>query len=107
MMANVSLRSRAIRGQIVSALDLVVQIERLRDGSRRVTELSEVVGMEEDIIMLHSLFTFKYEGQNRDGTIIGSFERSGNRPRFLPRLENYGLATAFMKAIGAKGVERT
>ena len=107
MMANVSLPSRAIRGQIVSALDLVVQVERLRDGSRRVTELSEVVGMEEEIITLRSLFTFKYEGQNPDGTIIGSFDRSGIRPRFLQRLENYGLAAAFMKAVGGKGVERT
>jgi len=105
MMANVSLPSRAIRGQIVSALDLVVQIERMRDGTRRVTEVSEVVGMEQEIITLSNLFTFKYEGHNPDGTLTGSFERSGVRPRFLPRLENYGLASAFMKAIGAKGGE--
>jgi pilus assembly protein CpaF len=103
MMANVSLPSRAIRGQMVSALDLVVQIERMRDGTRRVTELSEVVGMEEEIITLSNLFTFKYAGQNPDGTMSGTFEASGSRPRFLPRLENYGLAAAFMEAIGAKG----
>ncbi len=105
MMANVSLPSRAIRGQMVSALDLIVQIERMRDGTRRVTEVSEVVGMEQEIITLSNLFTFKYEGQNPDGTMIGTFEASGARPRFLPRLENYGLASAFMKAIGANVAE--
>jgi pilus assembly protein CpaF len=105
MMANVSLPSRAIRGQMVSALDLVVQIERMRDGTRRVTELSEVVGMEQEVITLTNLFTFKYEGQNPDGTLSGTFEASGIRPRFLPRLEHYGLAPAFMKAIGVNGGE--
>lgn len=101
MMANVSLPSRAIRGQMVSALDLIVQVERMRDGTRRVTELSEVVGMEQEVITLNALFSFKYEGQNADGTLSGSFEASGIRPRFLPRLEYYGLAGAFVKAIGA------
>jgi pilus assembly protein CpaF len=105
MMANVSLPSRAIRGQMVSALDLVVQIERMRDGTRRVTELSEVMTMEQDMITLSNLFTFKYEGQNPDGTMRGIFEASGSRPRFLARLENYGLASAFMKTIGVKGAE--
>jgi len=51
------------------------------------------------------LFTFKYAGQNPDGTMSGTFEASGVRPRFLPRLENYGLASAFIKAIGVKGGE--
>ena len=105
MMANVSLPSRAIRGQMVSALDLVVQIERMRDGTRRVTELSEIVGMEGETITLSNLFTFKYAGQNPDGTMSGTFEASGVRPRFLPRLENYGLASAFIKTIGVKGAE--
>ncbi len=105
LMANVNLPSRAIRGQMVSALDLVVQIERMRDGTRRVTELSEVVGMEGEVVILSNLFTFKYAGENRGGKLSGTFEASGVRPRFLPRLENYGLAAAFMKAIGAKEAE--
>jgi pilus assembly protein CpaF len=105
MMANVSLPSRAIHGQIVSALDLIVQVERMRDGTRRITELSEVVGMEGDIITLGNLFTFKYEGENPDGTLSGTFEASGLRPRFLPRLEYYGLAAAFMKAIAGKAAD--
>ncbi len=105
MMANVSLPSRAIHGQMVSALDLIVQVERMRDGTRRITELSEVVGMEGEVITLGDLFTFKYEGENPDGTLRGTFEASGLRPRFLPRLEYYGLAAAFMKAISGKAAE--
>jgi pilus assembly protein CpaF len=103
MMANVNLPSRAIHGQMVSALDLIVQVERMRDGTRRVTELSEVVGVEQDVITLGNLFTFRYEGQNPDGTVSGRFEASGIRPRFLARLEYYGLASAFIKAISPTG----
>jgi pilus assembly protein CpaF len=105
LMANVSLPDRAILGQIVSALDVIVQIERMRDGTRRVTELTEVVGMEEDVITLATLFSFKYDGENADGTVKGSFDSTGTRPRFLPRLEYYGLGAAFLKAIVAKSVE--
>jgi pilus assembly protein CpaF len=54
---------------------------------------------------LSNLFTFKFDGQNPDGTLSGSFEASGIRPRFLLRLENYGLASAFMRAVGPKGAE--
>jgi pilus assembly protein CpaF len=97
--ANVNLPSRAIRGQMVSALDLVIQLERMRDGTRRVVEVAEVVGMEEEVILLATLFSFKYSGENPDGTLRGTFETSGTRPRFLPRLEYYGLDQAFMAAL--------
>jgi pilus assembly protein CpaF len=97
--ANVNLPSRAIRGQIVSALDLIIQIERMRDGTRRIIEVAEVVGLEEDVITLATLFVFKYQGENPDGTLRGSFEPTGIRPRFLPRLEYYGLAEAFMNTL--------
>jgi pilus assembly protein CpaF len=70
MMANVSLPSRAIHGQMVSALDLIVQVERMRDGTRRITELSEVVGMEGDVITLGTLFV-QIQGRNPDGTLSG------------------------------------
>ena len=103
MMASVNLPSRAIRGQIVSALDVIVQVERMRDGTRRVTEVSEVVGMEEDVITLSNLFTFQYEGENRDGTLKGTFAGSGVQPRFLKRLEYFGLSGEFMKTIAAAG----
>jgi pilus assembly protein CpaF len=99
LMANLNLPSLAIRAQIVSALDLIVQIERMRDGTRRITEVAEVVGLEEETIVMAPLFTLKYAGENADGTLRGIFEASGIRPRFLSRLEYYGYDKAFLEAI--------
>ena len=104
LMANVSLPTRAIRGQMVSALDLIIQTERMRDGVRRVTEVVEVAGLAEDAIALNSLFTYRYLGENSDGSLRGSFEAHAGQPRFLPRLQYYGLAEAFLKAIGVTKV---
>jgi pilus assembly protein CpaF len=99
MMANVNLPMRAVRGQIVSAIDVVVQTERMRDGVRRVIEVAEVIGMEEEMITLGTLFAYRYLGENPDGTLRGVFESTGTRPRFLPRLEYFGLASDFLAAI--------
>jgi pilus assembly protein CpaF len=99
LMANVNLPMQAIRGQIVSAIDLVVQTERMRDGVRRVTEVSEVVGLEEEIISLGSLFAYRFIAENPDGSLKGAFEATGTRPRFLSRLEYFGLGAAFLEAI--------
>ena len=74
----------------------------MRDGARRVTEVTEVIGIEEDTITLAPLFTYKYSGENTDGTLRGSFEASGIRPRFLPKLEYFGLAQAFLDATGVR-----
>ena len=101
LMANVSLPMRAIRGQMVSALDLIIQTERMRDGVRRVTEVVEVVGIEEDTINLATLFSYRFLGENPDGSLRGAFEAHACQPRFLPRLEYYGLANAFLETIGA------
>jgi pilus assembly protein CpaF len=76
-----------------------VQTARMRDGVRRVTEVVEVAGLEGDVFSLNPLFTFKYMGENVDGTLRGAFEPSNLRPRFLPRLEYFGLADAFMAAL--------
>jgi pilus assembly protein CpaF len=100
MMANTNLPTRAIRQQITSAVDLIVQTERMRDGVRRVTEMVEVVGMEEDMITLGTLFVYQYGGENPDGTLNGRFESRSGRPRFLKRLEYFGLGNAFLKALG-------
>ncbi len=103
LMANVNLPMRAIRGQIVSAIDLLIHTERMRDGVRRVTEVAEVVGLEEDVILLGTLFTYRFIGENPDGSLRGTFELSRTRPRFLPRLEYNGLADAFMEAMSPRG----
>jgi pilus assembly protein CpaF len=102
LLANANLPMRAIRTQIASALDVVIQTERMRDGVRRVTEVAEIVGMEGDVISLGSLFVYRYDGESPDGTLRGHFERHGSRPRFLQRLEYYGLGRAFLEALGTK-----
>jgi pilus assembly protein CpaF len=91
LMGAVGLPSAAIRQQIVSALDVIVQVQRMRDGVRRVTQVTEVVGQEGDVVVLQDLFAFEYDGENRDGTLRGAFRATGVRPGFLPRLKYFGL----------------
>ena len=105
LMANVNLPMRAIRGQMVSAIDLVIQTERMRDGVRRVTEVSEVIGLEEEIITLGNLFSYRFIGEKPDGSLEGRFEATGTRPRFLTRLEYFGLGGAFLEAINTRAYE--
>jgi len=107
MMANINLPTRAIRGQIASAIDLVIQTERMRDGVRRVTEVVQVVGMEEDVITLGNLFSYRYQGENLDGTLRGTFEATPVRPRFMARLEYFGLGAAFLDTLGRMTPEGT
>ncbi len=90
-MAAPSLPSRAIRSQITSAIQLICQVNRMRDGQRRVTHITEVVGMEGDIITTQDLFTFQFQGEGPDGKLRGSFQPTGIRPAFLPRAEYFGL----------------
>jgi pilus assembly protein CpaF len=109
LMAGVNLPTRAIRGQIASAIDVVVHTERMRDGVRRVTEMMETAGLEENVILMGTLVNYTYLGENPDGSLRGQFEASGARPRFLPRLEYFGLGNAFLEAMGAaheKGIEK-
>ena len=105
LMANVNLPLAAIRAQIASAIDLIVHIERMRDGARRITEVMELAGTEKETILLGSLFTYRYIGENPDGTLKGSFDRRGGRPRFMPRIEYFGLGPAFLEALGAQEQE--
>jgi pilus assembly protein CpaF len=86
LMAGMDLPLRAIREQIASALDLIVHQERMRDGSRRVVAVTEVVGMEGDVIVTQDLFVFEQTGVE-DGRIVGRLKPTGIRPKFTPRLE--------------------
>jgi pilus assembly protein CpaF len=99
LMANANLPMQAIRAQMTSALDLLIQIERMRDGVRRITQVEEVVGLEGEVITLSSLFSYRYIGENPDGTLKGVFEGRAVRPRFMSRLDYFGLGEAFMKAL--------
>jgi len=102
LMANTNLPMRAINAQMASAIDLVVQTERMRDGVRRVTEVVEVAGMEGEVISLSELFAFRYTGETGSGAVTGAFEARPVRPRFLQRLDYYGLAGAFLKTLGIR-----
>jgi pilus assembly protein CpaF len=106
LQANVSLPTRAIRGQMVSAIDLIIQTERMRDGVRRVTEVVEVTGLEDETITLDTLFSYRYLGDNPDGSLRGVFEAHAISPRFLPRLAYYGLADEFLRAVGVAEAPR-
>jgi pilus assembly protein CpaF len=97
-MGNMNLPVSAIRTQIVSALDLIVQVERMRDGQRRVTQVSEVVGLEGDVITMNDLAVFEFEKEDSHGRIVGRYRNSMNRPRFLPRLEYFGMDRAWLQA---------
>lgn len=99
MMANIGLPSAAVRQQIVSAVDLIVQVERMRDGGRRITQISEVVGREGDTVITQDLFTFKFTGQGPDGKLQGQFDASGIRPRCIQRVAYFGLEEAVMQAV--------
>jgi pilus assembly protein CpaF len=90
LMANLDLPTKAIREQIASAINVVLQLTRLSDGSRRVTHFSEIVGMEGDVITMHDLFTFEQQGIDVDGKIIGEIRPGGIRPLFAERLERNG-----------------
>ena len=86
LMAGMDLPVRAIREQVASALDLVVHQERLRDGTRKIVNISEVQGMEGDVIVLSDIFAFEQTGME-EGKIVGRLKPTGLRPKFMPRLE--------------------
>ncbi len=98
-MTGINLPSKAMRTQIASAVHLICQVNRMRDGLRRVTQITEVVGMEGDVITTQDLFTYQFQGESADGRLRGSFESSGIRPAFLPRAQYYGLDRALIEAI--------
>ena len=91
MMAGMDLPVRAIREQIASAIDLIVQQSRLRDGSRKLTYLTEVQGMEGDVITLQDIFVFDQTGRDENGKVIGRFRPTGIRPKFLEKLATNGI----------------
>ncbi|MFN7998312.1 MAG: CpaF family protein [Bryobacteraceae bacterium] len=90
-MANLNLPERAIRQQTASAITLVVQISRLSDGTRKVVNISEITGMDEDTISMQDIFTFVRKGVGPNGKVIGTFQPSRIHPRFLERLRVSGI----------------
>ena len=83
----------------VGAVDLIVQIQRMRDGGRRITYVSEIVGMEGEVVTMNDVFLFEYGGDDAAGRIHGRWVASGIRPSFSDRLEYFGLMPAWMAAL--------
>jgi pilus assembly protein CpaF len=98
-MSNMGLPARAIRAQIVDTIQLVIQVERQRDGVRRVIQVSEIRGMEGDIITTNDIFRRVPDGETAEGRLLGHYEVSRVRPGFQPRLAYFGLEHAWRTAI--------
>jgi pilus assembly protein CpaF len=91
LMSGVNLPNRVMREQISAALDVIVQVTRFSDGSRRVVAVSEIVGMEQDVIAMQDIFVFKKTGLSEDGKVVGHFEATGIRPKFADQLKLAGV----------------
>ncbi len=91
-MTNLNLPSLAIRQQIASAVHLIIQVSRMRDGHRRIAFVSEIVGTESEMITMQELFVFHTKGEGDDGRLTGEFKWTGIMPRFLRRVAYYGEA---------------
>lgn len=105
MMAGLEMPLRVIREQIASAVDLIVQLSRLRDGTRKVTYVTEVAGMEGDVVVLTDVFQFKQTGVSPDGKVIGDLKPTGIRPLFMHRLEAAGFKLPpSVFGVGERGV---
>jgi pilus assembly protein CpaF len=89
-MAGLRLSDKAMRQQVASALNVVVQIARLSDGSRKIVSVSEITGMEGEIITMQDIFVFQRSGIGENGVVQGHFRATGIRPRFSERLLLYG-----------------
>jgi pilus assembly protein CpaF len=95
LMSGMDLGVRAIREQISSALNVIVHQARMKDGSRRITHITEIVGMEGDVITLQDLFLFDYAaGIDDNGKFLGGLKSTGLRPRFMDRLQEHGVTVS-------------
>lgn len=90
-MSGIDISPRSARGQMASAINVVIQIGRLADGRRRLLSLSELTGMEGDVITMQEIFRFRMKGRDDDGKVLGHFEATGIRPKFMNELSNRGV----------------
>jgi pilus assembly protein CpaF len=93
-MADLNLPQRAVRAQISSAIDIVIQVSRLSDGTRRVKQVTEIVGMEGDVITMQDIFMFEQTDVADDGRVLGRLRPTGIRPKCLDRLAAQGFRMA-------------
>lgn len=98
-MGGFNLPPKAMRMQVASAIDLICQVSRMRDGGRRITHVAEVVGIEGDIITMQELYTYKYKGEDAGGKLIGTYESTGLRPHFTEKAAYFGLDKALLEVL--------
>ena len=98
MMSDIKVPKEAISRQIADSVDLIVQVKRLRDGSRRTTNITEVIGMEGSVIVTQELFKFEYLDEDADGKIIGEYRAQGLRPYTLEKAKQFGFDQAYLEA---------
>ena len=99
-MGGLNLPSRAVREQIASAVNVIIQVQRLRDGSRKVTHISEITGMEGEVVTMQDLFVFDFQGEDANDKIIGTQKSTGLRPKFFDKARQYGLADKLLAIMG-------
>jgi pilus assembly protein CpaF len=90
-MASLDLPERAMRQQIASAVNVVIQVSRLGDGTRKILQISEIVGMEGDVITMQDIFVYERQGIGESEKVLGQFKATGIRPKFADRLKQYGI----------------
>jgi pilus assembly protein CpaF len=95
-MASLNLPERAMRQQIASAIQVIIQVARMGDGTRKVTQVSEVVGMEGEVITMQDIFMFERQGTAENGKVLGRYKATGIRPKFADRLQTYGIKVGSM-----------
>jgi len=98
LMGDIKIPKEAISKQIADSVDLIVQVKRLRDGSRRVTNITEVIGMEGEVIVTQELFKFEYLEEDADGRIVGEYRSMGLRPYTLDKARQFGFDQALLDA---------
>ena len=102
MMAGFDLPLKAMRAQIASAINMVIQVSRLQGGARKVTCITEIVGMEQDTVVMQDVYKYEVEGVDENGRAYGKFVATGIRPMFMKRLESAGVrlpASAFRERV--------
>jgi pilus assembly protein CpaF len=90
-MTGMRLSDRAMRQQVASAINMIIQVARLTDGTRRIVSISEITGMEGETIAMQEVFQFERTGVDPTGKVMGRFRTTGIRPRFAERLKQYGM----------------
>jgi pilus assembly protein CpaF len=99
-MGGFNLPAKTVREQISSAVHVIVQAARLRDGSRKITHVTEVVGMEGDVVTLQDLLVYEIQGEDENGKLIGEHKATGLRPSFWDRAKYFGKERDLIEALG-------